>query len=163
MTGEVQAEKITYGGVTFDKAQVKHMTSTTENNVTKYSVWLNDGTKLTYKDTPTDRNANVKQFGLENGKTRTEFSGLSRAEIRDTENDDVYFLMGCEFTTVDADRKKGGLIKKPADKDYILLRDRKMKDGTVQESNWNHFYLGENECANKNGLPKSRFNPVHKD
>ena len=163
MAGEIQAEKITYGGVTFDKNQIKHMTSTTENNVTKYSVWLNDGTQLTYKDTPTDRNANVKQFELENGKTRTEFSGLSRAEIKDTPKDDVYFLMGCEFTNVDADRKKGLLIKESADKDHIRLRDRKMEDGTVQESNWNHFYLGENENTDKYRLPKGRFNPVHKD
>ena len=76
MAGEVQ-EKITYGGVTFDRSQIEHMSSVTENNVTKYSVWLNDGTKLTYENTAVDRNAIVKQIELKNGQTRTEFKTRS--------------------------------------------------------------------------------------
>ena len=151
---------IMVGGVKFDAKDVKSY-STTKGTLTRpldnvyqdsehHEVVLRDGTKLEYDSTLGDDdcyNSNrrhlERQAEVQFEKDGTiNFKGLSGVTIRDTQQDDMYKLLGCEFTTVDAARtkdKKSGLIIidhdiVSADKDEIIFGDRMMPDGTTQKS-----------------------------
>lgn len=161
MPGNVHNDTITFGGVTFNKNHIKENFSTTKKNVTTYYVSLNDGTELTYKEVPREREAFV-DLESRNNKTFINFFGLTNAKIKDTEENNIYTLMGCEFTTIDADRQIGGPFKRESiDKDYIYIHDRKLDDGTIQESVNNTLYISDFDVVNMTEDKKLKNNTIH--
>ena len=136
-------EPVNIGGVSFSKTEVAKQEVKTKNATDKdglweqykeYTVTLKDGTKVTYRQQDAERKAAVAV--QDDGSVN--FFGLSGAEIRDTEKDDTYRLIGCEFTHVRADRPdKGFIFKEPADIDDISAYKRKMPDGSVQKTKEN--------------------------
>ena len=149
---------ITYGGVSFDKNQVRYMSSTNENGKQQYSVVFNDGTRVRYTDTPCERNASISQEKKGN-QVETSFNGLTHAEIKDTPKDDIYKLYGCEFTTVDADTQKYG---RSYDSDTIFLADRKMADGTQQYNTGNKIYVCHGDTPPINYGKQKESNEIKK-
>ena len=136
-------EPLNIGGVSFSKAEVAKQEVKTKNATDKdglweqykeYTVTLKDGTKVTYRQQDAERKAAVAV--QDDGSVN--FFGLSGAEIRDTEKDDTYRLIGCEFTHVRANRDdKGFIFKEPADNDDISAHNRKMPDGSIQKTKEN--------------------------
>ena len=161
MPGNVHNDTITYGGVTFDRNQVKETSSKTKKNVTTYYVSLNDGTELTYREVPREREAFV-ELEKRNDKTFINFFGLTNAKIKDTEDNNIYTLMGCEFTTIDADRQIGKPFERESlDKDYIYIYDRKLDNGTIQESTNNTSYVTGFDVVNMTRDNKLKNNTIH--
>ena len=148
------AEPLNIGGVSFSKAEVaKQEVKTKERTNEKgtweqykeYTVTLKDGTKVTYEQQNEERKAavDIQDDGSVN------FYGLSKADIKDTEKDDTYKLMGCEFTGVMAKRQDKGIIfKEPADHDKISAYNREMPDGSIQKSNENYASVNEGDKIN---------------
>lgn len=145
----MSGNELNVGGVLYQADQVKSHSSSTNTRVddsgnvsafTTYYVELKDGTKLTYEAQDASRKATVFQ-----NKGNTKFFGLTNAQITDTPKDDVYFLMGCEFTKIDADRttEEGFLTKDTvsADTDRIIVKDRIIENNTIQVSHHNKFNL----------------------
>ena len=136
-------ETINIGGVSFSKAEVAQQDVKTKDKTGKdgireqykeYTVTLKDGTKITYAEQDAKRKAavDIQDDGSIN------FFGLSNATITDTEKDDTYKLIGCEFTRVNAEREdKGFLFPEPADCDNIRQYNRKMPDDSIQEAKGN--------------------------
>ena len=67
------------------------------------------------------------------GKLCTEFRGLEKAWIFGTEKEDIYNLIGCEFSHV--------YTRNDNQKDTIAFYDRHLSDGTVQETTYNGLRL----------------------
>ncbi|MBS5801985.1 MAG: hypothetical protein KIC80_03060 [Brachyspira sp.] len=149
-------EPLNIGGVKFSQTEVaKKEVKTKERTTNKgtweqykeYTVTLKDGTKVTYNEQAAEREAaiDIQDDGSVN------FYGLSRAKIKDTEKDDTYRLMGCEFTVVNAKRNDKGIIfKEPADRDHISAYNRELPDGSIQRKNDNVAYT--NPGDNKTGF-----------
>lgn len=158
------AEPLNIGGVSFSKTEVaKQEVKTKERTSEKgtweqykeYTVTLKDGTKVTYEQQNEERKATVDI--QDDGSVN--FYGLSSAEIRDTEKDDTYRLMGCEFTSVQARREPKGIIfKDPADHDKISTYNREMPDGSIQESKENVARVNAGDMIN-NSRAQHTFYP----
>ena len=159
MAGEVQTIKI--GGIEYDKNEVANQTSVTKERTNSKGVWeqykeyevtLKDGTKLKYQEQLAERKAAVDI--LEDGSIN--FYGLSRAQIQDTEKDDTYRLMGCEFTLVEAKREEFGFSgilptnKKGADSDKIEQYNRDLGNGNVQKPRDNRARRNQGDKVNVN-------------
>ena len=140
MTNEVETIKL--GGVQYERSDLKAHSYTTKTRTNasgifeeykEYTVALKDGTVLRYEAQDESRQAAVDLDG-----DKVKFFGLYKANITDTYKNDVYELMGCEFTSVNADRKQSGCSShKSADWDSIKTNNRTLSDGTVQYSNEN--------------------------
>lgn len=136
MGGNLPATKI-IGGVTFNANEVKASTERVVNNkpkgggihsdfkqYTEYTVELRDGTTLIFAQQDEYRKAKV-EFAP-NGSVN--FYSLYDAEIIDTDKDDIYNLIGCKFTHVEAARSKtetvvsgGGCTRKKEHKVDVSL------------------------------------------
>lgn len=160
------AEPLNIGGVSFSKAEVaKQEVKTKERTNEKgtweqykeYTVTLKDGTKVTYEQQNEERKAavDIQDDGSIN------FYGLSKADIKDTEKDDTYRLMGCEFTRVLAKRQdKGFIFTEPADNDKISTYDREMPDGSIQKSNGNTASVNEGDRLNGSRIKEAGYKKV---
>ena len=158
------AEPLNIGGVSFSKAEVAKQEVKTKERTTEkgtweqykeYTVTLKDGTKVTYEQQNEERKAavDIQDDGSVN------FYGLSDAVIKDTEKDDTYRLMGCEFTSVQARREPKGIIfKDPADHDKISTYNREMPDGSIQESKENVARVNAGDMIN-NSRAQHTFYP----
>jgi len=168
---------IMVGGVKFDAKDVKSYSTTKgtfagplENayqDSEHHEVVLKDGTKLEYDSTlrdddyyNTNRKHLERQAEVQFEKDGTiNFKGLSHVTIRDTQQDDTYKLLGCEFTMVDAARtkdKKSGLILidhdlVSADKDKIIFGDRMLPDGTTQKSDYSKAFVRPGDYVTQAG------------
>ena len=150
---------VNIGGVSFANGivaqqQVSNVDKTTDKGtwtqVKYYTVTLRDGTKLAYEQQADSRNATVQI--LDDGSVN--FAGLSNANIVDTEKNDVYRLLGCEFTTVDSYRTKKGTFE-GADQDKISGYNRELQDGTIQQN-----YENKAKCNNGDTLTNIYKQPV---
>ena len=110
---------------------------------TDFNVILMDGTSVTYTMQPEERQAEIvaKDVG------RIEFLGLINATIKDSPNNDVYILSGCENITVDAD---SGIMKMDGedigtDQDLIELKNRILDNGVLQYSKSNILKLNKGD------------------
>jgi len=155
------AESIKIGGVEYVKNEVVNQKSTTKERTNSKGVWeqykeyevtLKDGTKLKYQEQLAERKAAVDI--LEDGSIN--FYGLSRTQIQDTEKDDTYRLMGCEFTLVEAKREEFGFSgilptnKKGADSDKIEQYNRDLGNGNVQKPRGNGARHNQGDKVNIN-------------
>ena len=151
MTEPVKTIKI--GGVDYVQSQVKNQKTNDviyadeSGNLKSKSVFnveLADGTKLSYEEQASQREAKVFKEG-----NWTKLFGLENAEITDTPKDDHYDLIGCKNCEIKADRVHAeGLIFKDLvsdDEDMIDIRHRKMNDGSIQASEKNSVYLGNRD------------------
>ena len=107
-----------------------------------FDVIMADGTELKYGYQPREREAEV----IVKSTGRVEFNGLINVTIKDSPNNDVYLLAGCESVTLEADR---GLMRMKdemvgIDQDLIQLKNRLLKNGEVQYSKSNTLKL--NKC-----------------
>lgn len=79
----------------------------TFNNYTLYTATLVDGTIVTYRDQPLpSENDGIMPEIKKNKDGSFDFIGLYNVQIKDTPKDDMYNLLGCQFTHVDAARGK---------------------------------------------------------
>ena len=124
-----------------------------------FYIILADGTELKYKYQPRERDAEVivKSMG------RVEFNGLINVTIKDSPNNDVYLLAGCENVVLEADR---GLMKMKdeivgIDQDLIQLKNRLLKNGEIQYSKSNTLKL--NKCDLFQLPDETSINFVNKD
>ena len=159
-------EPLNIGGVSFSKAEVAQQDVKTKDKTGKdgireqykeYTVTLKDGTKVTYEQQNEERKAavDIQDDGSIN------FYGLSKADIKDTEKDDTYRLMGCEFTRVLAKRQdKGFIFTEPADNDKISTYDREMPDGSIQKSNGNGASVNEGDRIGKSRVKEAGYKKI---
>lgn len=85
----------------------------------QYTATLVDGTVVTYREQPPiNKNDGVLPEIKKNNDGSFDFIGLYRANIKDTPKDDMYNLLGCHFTHVDAsggnDKDKIDIANLPA-------------------------------------------------
>ena len=154
MTNEVQTIKI--GGVEYSKQEVASAKEITQERTNSKGVWeqykeykvtLKDGTVLKYSEQDAKRQASVDI--LDDGSVN--FYGLTNAEITDTEKNDTYRLMGCEFTKVEAKRTEfgfNGIIPtndKGADRDKIEQYNRELENGGLQKPRDNKVRINQGD------------------
>ena len=110
---------------------------------TDFQVILMDGTSVEYTQIPEERQAEVvmKEVG------RIEFSGLIDSVIKDSPNNDVYVLYGCENVTVDADNGTMDFNNEiiGTDQDLITINNRTLPNGKIQYSKSNTLKLNKND------------------
>ena len=105
-----QTGKISIGNVSFYKSDVKESSVMYKDGQKLNCVFLNDGTKITFKDQKKDANASVEMGNymgptqLEN-KRGTGFFGIQGLTIEGSNYDDYYHLFNCDDFNVDT---KGG-------------------------------------------------------
>ena len=105
-----QTGKISIGNVSFYKSDVKESSVMYKDGQKLNCVFLNDGTKITFKDQKKDANASVEmgtyqdptQLGNRRG---TGFFGIQGLTIEGSNYDDYYHLFNCDDFNVDT---KGG-------------------------------------------------------
>lgn len=93
------SDQIKIGNVSFYKNDVKHSSVTYKNGEKINCVWLNNGTKMEFKDQNTNDRAEVVtgQYAGENyGPYGTGFSGIKGLHIEGTKNNDFYHITNCD-------------------------------------------------------------------
>lgn len=101
-----QTGKISIGNVSFYKNDVKESSVVYKDGQKLNCVFLNDGTKITFKDQKADANASVTMgnYGgptqLEN-KRGTGFFGIQGLTVEGSNYDDYYHLFNCDDFNVD--------------------------------------------------------------
>lgn len=123
------------GGVEFGEGTLRKLTSKEkrvkdDNGVfqkyIEYTAILTDGTVVKYeaqKPLMGKNGAELQPSIKKNKDGSFDFTGLRCAVIKDTPKNDLYNLLGCEFTEVHAARGK--------DKDVIDVANVELEDGTV--------------------------------
>ncbi|MCM1009817.1 MAG: hypothetical protein NC390_02925 [Fusobacterium sp.] len=131
--------EVEYGGVRFAKGVLKpgvpikteeHREKNADGTFktyTTYTATLVDGTVVTFsKQPPINQNDGVIPSVKKNKDGSFDFTGLQNAKINDTPKDDMYYLLGCQFTSVNIERGK--------DKDVIEIGNIRDANGKLHES-----------------------------
>lgn len=144
-------EPLNIGGVKFSKTEVRSKSVEKKERTNseglweqynKYTVRLKDGTTISYEEQNPKNEASVDI--QDDGSVN--FYGLLGAQINDTEKDDTYRLMGCQFTHVMA--KDEGILGFGKDKDNISEYKRKHADGGISSSKNNKVDYNEGDIIN---------------
>ena len=117
------------GGIFIDEGIVNKSNITDDN----CEITLKQGTRIEFKVQPDDRFAEISQTIY----NRIDFKGLLNAVIIDTEDNDVYRLMGCEDVSVYADRG--------VDSDLIEVYHRILPNKDMQYSRNNTLKLNSGD------------------
>ena len=102
----MDANKISIGNVSFFKSDVKSSTTIHQNGEKLNCVFLQNGTKITFKDQDKNARAGVKtgtyggttKLGGQNG---TGFFGIKGLTVEGSKKDDFYHLTNCDDFDVD--------------------------------------------------------------
>jgi len=103
--GNIEFQNI--GNVSFKKEDVVKYEPIKEKGVTKWSVFLKNGTKIVFSEQKPDTGANV-YIGydlMNNNKYGTGFWGIKGLSIEGTSEDDYYYVQDCDLYSINI---KGG-------------------------------------------------------
>lgn len=118
-------DSVKIGNVSFYKSDIKSTSVTYKNGEKINCVWLNNGTKMQFKDQKADSRASVTtgyDAGNEN-KYGTGFSNITGLSIEGTDKNDYYHIFNCQDYNVDV---------KDGKKDEVRIAgDTKNLNGTV--------------------------------
>jgi len=148
---------IKIGEVSFNKKDIAKTEKTQKDGQTINTVFLKDGTKLSYPEQNPENNANVSVFDktdiqvfysgdqevyteMSNGKFEVHFTKLDSAEITGTKNEDHYRLKGCKDSKIDISQNDG-----KADK--VQMLDDPSVFGKVRKSSGNEVSFGKGDIV----------------
>jgi len=147
-------KKINIGEVSFKKGDVVKSETAQKNGQTINTVFLKDGTKLSFPEQDPKNNAGVSIFGEQrfvypiatHTAQKVTLKKLDNAEVTGTEKTDSYVLEGCRDSKVNVSQKDGK-------KDIVLVKDAKTFLGfkTDRKSSGNEVLFSDGDDVRING------------
>lgn len=104
-------DKITIGKVKFDAADVAKSSVIYRNGEKINCVFLQDGTKLTFKDQDNPRASVCTGHDMGTGRDGTGFSNIKGLTIEGTEKPEYYHLFNCDSPTVNVESGGGDIVR----------------------------------------------------
>ena len=105
MTGP---EKLSIGGVSFYKSDVKSYEVQNEGNSSLNTVFMKDGTKIVFSDHNPKNKASI-MMGTDSGSKRKgiQFSNVNLRSLEGTDNKDYYYMLDSSSLNIDISRDYG--------------------------------------------------------